>query len=352
MTYSATDSERARRRVDQALDVLRRALIDYLSALPRASRKAYGSSDLQALLKAFIDQFVELLLPSRARNLAFSVKEARNEVAHYTGVMKPHDALRHLSNVRQLLKDLAAEAAFNEVDRLYGEQLDTLRAPENTHREGAVARVTPRNDAFLAHASKATPATQSAGVAQGKYQALHGHLIGFVDDEWATTFRELEAILGSPLPRSARRHQAWWSNTTTHSHARAWLVAGWRTSDVDIAHETLSFVRSGSGDQGAASRASPEGLIRFDNDDAGYLDWLARNRDGYVVNVRRTLAPDYVVLHRATCVSISTPREPGAYTARSYRKLCGRVLADVRKAPACCGRASASFTKQCSRCNP
>ena len=109
--------------MDDALDVLRRALVEYLTALPRTSRRAYGSADLQALLMAFIDRLVELVLPRRVRTLAFTAKDARNEVAHYTGVMAPEDALRHLSNIRQLLKDLDARSAFIAIDRLYCEQV-------------------------------------------------------------------------------------------------------------------------------------------------------------------------------------------------------------------------------------
>ena len=62
-------------------------------------------------------------------------------------------------------------------------------------------------------------------------------------DQWDTTFREVEAILGFQLPDSARRHQAWWSNTDSHSHATAWLRAGWSTRGVHVATERLSFVR-------------------------------------------------------------------------------------------------------------
>ena len=242
--------------------MLRRALVEYLTALPGTSRTAYGSADLQALLKAFTDRFAEFLLPSRVRNLAFVAKDARNEVAHYIGAMTPEDALRHLSNIRQLLKDLDAGSAFNEVDRLYQEQLDSVR---------------PRGNA-----------PSVVGVAEN-------------------------------------------------------------TSRVD--RETLSFVRSLSG-QSAPHDSGSGGLIHFNGDDAAYMDWLVRNPNGYVVNVRRNLSAEYVVLHRATCAHISAPREPGAYTERSYHKLCGRTLADVFDAPVCCGGSGGSFTQRCARCNP
>ena len=123
-----TDLELARRRVDQALNqILRPALVGYLSNLPRASRAAYGSLDVQKLLSAFIDRFPELVLSRSVRTLAFAAMDARNETAHYTGNMTPDQALRHLANVRQLLEDIGASEAFRKADRLYAEQLDAFR---------------------------------------------------------------------------------------------------------------------------------------------------------------------------------------------------------------------------------
>ena len=130
---------------------------------------------------------------------------------------------------------------------------------------------------------------------------------------------------------------------------KSWLVAGCRTSNVRVSEERVSFVRSVV-ERGDVAAASSSALIFFKDDDAAYLEWLARNRDGYVVNVRRGLSSDYVVLHRASCTTISAAQEPGAYTERGYRKLCGRTLADVAGAPTWCGRAKGSFTKRCSTC--
>lgn len=93
------------------------------------------------------------------------------------------------------------------------------------------------------------------------------------------------------------------------------------------------------------------GLALFEND-AAYLEWLARNPDGYVVNVRRTFSPNYVVLHRATCTHVSMLRESGAYTERGYRKFCGATYPDAQEAPTRCGRGTDSFTTRCSHCRP
>ena len=57
------------------------------------------------------------------------------------------------------------------------------------------------------------------------------------------TFSEIEAVLGRPLPASARRRSAWWSNNADgHVQAEAWLQANYRTSAVDLAGERVTFV--------------------------------------------------------------------------------------------------------------
>jgi hypothetical protein len=62
------------------------------------------------------------------------------------------------------------------------------------------------------------------------------------------SFAEIEAVVGAPLPLSARRHRGWWSNNPGNSGAtRAWLDAGYRTAEVDMAGERLVFRRQTPG---------------------------------------------------------------------------------------------------------
>ncbi len=82
---------------------------------------------------------------------------------------------------------------------------------------------------------------------RSKYGALYNHLRQIETDVWATTFGEIEAILGFPLPASARLHRPWWGNQKNnngHSQALAWSTAGWNTANVDLENETLFFRRS------------------------------------------------------------------------------------------------------------
>lgn len=90
-----------------------------------------------------------------------------------------------------------------------------------------------------------------------KYEALKRHLESRFDVERLRMgFDEIEALLGFGLPPSARAHQAWWSNTRAgHSHAAAWLDAGWKTSELDLSGQGVTFRRDAM--QGLAEGAAP-----------------------------------------------------------------------------------------------
>lgn len=77
-----------------------------------------------------------------------------------------------------------------------------------------------------------------------KYQPLEKFLASLRVRRWRVSFAEIEAVLGFRLPRSAYVHPAWWANDATgHSHARAWLEAGWKTEDVDVPARKVTLVR-------------------------------------------------------------------------------------------------------------
>jgi hypothetical protein len=79
-----------------------------------------------------------------------------------------------------------------------------------------------------------------------KYQALPQHLDQADSMVQRSKFGEIEGILGFKLPKSAYRHEAWWSNNDNgHSHAGAWLKAGWRTEALDLTKREVTFRRAG-----------------------------------------------------------------------------------------------------------
>lgn len=81
----------------------------------------------------------------------------------------------------------------------------------------------------------------------GKYDPLRDYLASSSETSWRASFAEIEAVLRFALPRSAYAYPAWWSNDATgHSHSLAWLDAGWKTEQVDVQSQQLTFRKSDS----------------------------------------------------------------------------------------------------------
>jgi hypothetical protein len=62
---------------------------------------------------------------------------------------------------------------------------------------------------------------------------------------------------------------------------------------------------------------------QFVDDDPGYLDWVARHPDGFVINTGRTPTVSYLMLHRARCGSITGRPARGTTFTGDYAKVCG-----------------------------
>lgn len=79
-----------------------------------------------------------------------------------------------------------------------------------------------------------------------KYHPLFEHLLFSGQGRLSLTFAEIEDVIGSRLPPSARRREEWWSNSPNgHSQARAWMRAGYRTSRLDLSRQTIEFSLEG-----------------------------------------------------------------------------------------------------------
>ncbi len=104
-----------------------------------------------------------------------------------------------------------------------------------TAGEGEVAGLEPRTQG---------PEGQSPeGARTGAYSPLR-HFLEAQEESYLTlSFDDVATIIGRPLPASAYGHNAWWANNLDHTHARAWMDAGWRTEDLSLTAERVSFVR-------------------------------------------------------------------------------------------------------------
>jgi|SRR5262245_47762959 len=79
----------------------------------------------------------------------------------------------------------------------------------------------------------------------GKYEPLKDFLSKQTTDEVRMSFAQIEQIIGAKLPPKAQRHRAWWSNSASNSVlTKAWLEAGFRSEQVDMAARKLVFRRA------------------------------------------------------------------------------------------------------------
>ena len=83
-----------------------------------------------------------------------------------------------------------------------------------------------------------------------KYDPIKTYLIELSKQgksDWHASFKDIEHVLSITLPPSARKFPEWWANEdlnyTTKSQCRAWAEADWKTANVDIHNETISFYR-------------------------------------------------------------------------------------------------------------
>jgi len=76
-----------------------------------------------------------------------------------------------------------------------------------------------------------------------KYQPLASYVLTCGLSEIRLRFSDIERILGAPLPPSARKHNAWWSNTLSHPIGIALAEADLRTRDLDLAGGAITICR-------------------------------------------------------------------------------------------------------------
>lgn len=94
-------------------------------------------------------------------------------------------------------------------------------------------------------------------------------------------------------------------------------------------------------------------FIEFTNDDKSYLDWIAKNPSGFVVNTRKTKPLDYRVLHSADCIRIKELKGTArVFTEEDYIKVCAENVNDLKRWTKKEGEPSGAFTNECSTCKP
>jgi hypothetical protein len=82
-----------------------------------------------------------------------------------------------------------------------------------------------------------------APISKGKYDGLESHLKfrGAFTNIVKLSFARIDGLIGSNLPMSAFRDQAWWSNSSSNAHSKAWLDAGWEVQELKLKEGYVVF---------------------------------------------------------------------------------------------------------------
>ncbi|WP_153770387.1 hypothetical protein [Labrenzia sp. CE80] len=147
-----------------------------------------------------------------------------------------------------------------------------------------------------------------------KYDPLREHLARLEDVVWAAKLGDLESILGSGLPKSAREHRTWWANSGgSLVHQNSWLDAGWRVERTDLPRDVVVFRRRRIAGTSLAvsSRTSANKLV--DGANAGERR-LAKEMAALRQPVTVTLRAEWTALgavHKVPCSAAAIPADAG-----------------------------------------
>lgn len=97
---------------------------------------------------------------------------------------------------------------------------------------------------------RAAPRPNPEGNVMAKYDPLSSYLKQQASPALTLSFAEIETILGTKLPRSARATKRWWWSDpmprSSNVQCRAWVDSGYVAEAVDVGAERVTFRRGRS----------------------------------------------------------------------------------------------------------
>lgn len=191
------------------------------------------------------------------RKLLITVRDIRNELAHFRSEMTPHK--------REQLKFCKEWLARHQpqIPLIVSRSPGVLaRRPNETAQPMAPVRengtkffadaVTNVLKAFrlgkFDGADEDVPLqlVESDEARESRYTpwALYLQTLPLKRDRVESSFEDIELLIGGRLPPYARQHRSWWANDSTgHVQSIQWLSAGWRVSSVNMSGERVVFSR-------------------------------------------------------------------------------------------------------------
>ncbi|WP_439530496.1 DUF7662 domain-containing protein [Pannonibacter sp.] len=158
-----------------------------------------------------------------------------------------------------------------------------------------------------------------------KYDPLREHLARLDEVVWAAKLDDLETILGSNLPMSAREHRTWWANSGgSLVHQNAWLDAGWRVDHTDLKRDLVVFrrLRIGGTSLAQAPRRAETDAPKSSEAPPADAARLAQAMTALRESVSITIRAEWTAigaLADVACSSQLLPAEPGVYRLTRLR---------------------------------
>lgn len=166
-----------------------------------------------------------------------------------------------------------------------------------------------------------------------KYDPLREHLARLDEVVWAAKLEDLEQILGSNLPMSAREHRTWWANSGgSLVHQNSWLDAGWRVDHTDLKRDLVVFRRLRIGGTALAQAArrieaeAPKATETPAVDAARLSQLMPALRESVSITVRAEWTA-IGALADIPCSSQMLPADPGVYRLTRLRE--GRPFTSI-----------------------
>lgn len=87
--------------------------------------------------------------------------------------------------------------------------------------------------------------------------------IDIEESEIKISFDDIESIMGTSLPKTARTDRTWWANTMRSNHAKSWLMPGWKVDKVKLDQKVVLFTRKTDAEKATSQRSDTRGNYHY-----------------------------------------------------------------------------------------
>lgn len=190
------------------------------------------------------------------RKLLTSVRDIRNELAHFRAEITPHkrEELRFCKEWLARHQSEVAKAFIRPAEEVIPPAVTTGDGNDVQGEKGSKVLGELINEVFKAvrlgkfeeNDEFPIQLAEPEDSRESRYAPLAIYLqsLPIDQDKMEMSFEEIELFIGVRLPKYARQHRSWWANDSSgHVQSQQWLGAGWRVSAVSMSGERVTFTR-------------------------------------------------------------------------------------------------------------